>query len=379
MKKKRDDIVLYDEIIIDIHETNRRLLQSQYVQSVNYNQIRQLLSGNKKSQMYGRIDHLHKDLWGKYPEITEEEVKVAIEKYVVTNPPLIVNHSKRVLIHSDPYVPPVKNDKTEPPNEEMERIMDILNDVNYGGPDNFNPPMNPSIERPVKEDKYELFCNVANAKKFTLDDLNALANWDVIPDEIKDNDVKITLPIDEVDVPFYSIPEYNTYIALRTKKLIRDFRVQSLEITYSTYQGKFKPYYPDFVFLTPEGYIAIVESKPVVDMSNFYNRCKYYALKLYCESMGFIYAMVDENLVSLESILQRKVNNGITKAFDEILETTGQFSAGDLKFIFDKHKSYTQIEVRKILSKHITQKNLINTSRYGFEISSKETIDFDRL
>jgi hypothetical protein len=89
--------------------------------------------------------------------------------------------------------------------------------------------------------------------------------------------------------------------------------------------------------------------------------------------------MVDENLVSLESILQHQVTNNITKAFDEILETTGQFSAGDLKFIFYNHKSYTQIEVREILSKHITQKNLINSSRYGFEISSKETIDFDRL
>jgi hypothetical protein len=220
---------------------------------------------------------------------------------------------------------------------------------------------------------------VDGAKKFTLDYLNSLANWDVIPEEIKDFEVKKTLPIEGVDVPFYSIPEYNTYIALRSKKLIKHFRVQSLKITHSTYQGKLKPYYPDFVFLTPEGYIAIVESKPIVDMSNFFNRCKYYALKLYCESMGFIYAMVDENLVSLESILQHQVTNNITKAFDEILETTGQFSTGDLKFIFEKHKSYKQKDTKDILSKHIAQKNLINKAKFGFEITSDETIDFDRL
>jgi hypothetical protein len=117
-----------------------------------------------------------------------------------------------------------------------------------------------------------------------------------------------------------------------------------------------------------------------MDMSNFYNRCKYHALKLYCERMGYIYAMVDENLVSLESILQRKVTNIITKSFDEILEKTGQFSAGDLKFIFEKHKSsYKQIEIREILSRHIAQMNLLNKAKFGFEIMSDETINFDRL
>jgi hypothetical protein len=155
--------------------------------------------------------------------------------------------------------------------------------------------------------------------------------------------------------------------------------VQNLKITHSTYQGKLKPYYPDFVFLTPEGYIAIVESKPIVDMSNFYNRCKYYALKLYCESMGFIYAMVDENLVSLESILQHQVTNNITKAFDAILETTGQFRSGDLKIIYEKQKAYLQKDINNILSKHSAQKNLINQAKFGFEIKSDETIDFDRL
>jgi hypothetical protein len=243
-----------------------------------------------------------------------------------------------------------------------------------------NPPRDIFKDPPIIDDKYSLFCNVDGAKTFTLEYLDSLADWDTIPEGIKDNEVKKTLPIDGVDVPFYSIPEYNTYIALRSKKLIKHFRVQSLKITHSTYQGKLKPYYPDFVFLTPEGYIAIVESKPIVDMSNFYNRCKYYALKLYCESMGFIYAMVDENLVSLESILQHQVTNNITKAFDGILETTGQFSAGDLKFIFEKHKSsYKQIEIREILSRHIAQKNLLNKAKYGFEIKSEETIDFDQL
>jgi hypothetical protein len=333
MKTKYHDLVLFDQKIIDIHETNRRLLESQYVHFINYNQIKQLLSGNKKSLMYGRIAHLHQDLWGKYPEIHEGEIKYAMENYVITS----------------------KQEKVNPP-------RDIFKDP------------------PIIDDKYSLFCNVDGAKTFTLEYLDSLADWDTIPEGIKDNEVKKTLPIDGVDIPFYSNPEYKTYIALRSKKLIKHFRVQSLKITHSTYQGKLKPYYPDFVFLTPEGYIAIVESKPIVDMSNFYNRCKYYALKLYCESMGFIYAMVDENLVSLESILQRKVTNNITKAFDEILEKTGQFSTGDLKFIFEKHKSsYKQIEIREILSRHIAQKNLLNKAKYGFEIKSEETIDFDQL
>ena len=95
--------------------------------------------------------------------------------------------------------------------------------------------------------------------------------------------------------------------------------------------------------------------------------------------MGFIYAMVDENLVSLESILQNKITNNITKTFDNLLEKAGLFNLGALKYIYEKHNSYKQKEVRDILSKHIAQKNLINNAKFGFEIMSEETIDFDRL
>jgi hypothetical protein len=352
MQKNKKEIVLNDQIIKDIHEANRRLLHSNYVHSVNFNQIKQLLSGNKKSLMYGRIDHLHKDLWGKYPEISLEEIQLAIEKYVVLNSTISGNDDNS--------------------NNELELAMKALNYVES---------RRQSLERRYfeRDDKYDLFCNVDKAKKFTIDDLNSLADWSITPEGIKDNKVIKILPIEGKDVPFYSIPEYNTYIALRSKKLIQHFRVQSLKITHSTYQGKLKPYYPDFVFLTPEGYLAIVESKPIVDMSNFYNRCKYYALKLYCESMGFIYAMVDENLVSLDSILKHKVINPITKSFDEILEKNGQFNHNDLEFIFRNNKAYTQLQIREVLSKHIAQKNLVNYSKYGFEISSNETIDFKRL
>ncbi len=352
MQKNKKEIVLNDQIIKDIHEANRRLLHSNYVHSVNFNQIKQLLSGNKKSLMYGRIDHLHKDLWGKYPEISIEEIQLAIEKYVVLNSTISGNDDNS--------------------NNDLELVMKALNDLES---------RNQSYERRYfeRDDKYDLFCNVDKAKKFTMDDLNSLADWSITPEGIKDNKVIKILPIEGKDVPFYSIPEYNTYIALRSKKLIQHFRVQSLKITHSTYQGKLKPYYPDFVFLTPEGYLAIVESKPIVDMSNFYNRCKYYALKLYCESMGFIYAMVDENLVSLDSILKYKVINPITKSFDEILEKNGQFNHNDLEFIFRNNNAYTQLQIREVLSKHIAQKNLVNYSKYGFEIGSNETIDFKRL
>jgi len=370
MKKHKKEIVLNDQIIKDIHEANRRLLHSNYVHSVNFKQIKQLLSGNKKSLMYGRIDHLHKDLWGKYPEISIEEIQLAIEKYVVLNSTISGNDDNS--------------------NNEIERIVKALNDLESSSNNELELAMKAlnafesrrqSYEKGYfeRDDKYDLFCNVDKAKKFTIDDLNSLADWSISPEGIKDNKVIKILPIEGKDVPFYSIPEYNTYIALRSKKLIQHFRVQSLKITHSTYQGKLKPYYPDFVFLTPEGYLAIVESKPIVDMSNFYNRCKYYALKLYCESMGFIYAMVDENLVSLDSIIKHKVINPITKSFDEILEKNGQFNHNDLEFIFRNNKAYTQLQIREVLSKHIAQKNLVNYSKYGFEISSNETIDFSRL
>ncbi len=371
MQKNKKEIVLNDQIIKDIHEANRRLLHSNYVHSVNFNQIKQLLSGNKKSLMYGRIDHLHKDLWGKYPEISIEEIQLAIEKYVVLNSPVSGNQANSKINQNASYVI-IKGDIVPISNNPVESIMKVFNEVE--GRSN-------SFERRYFENvnKYNLFCNVDKAKKFTMDDLNSLADWSITPEGIKDNKVIKILPIEGKDVPFYSIPEYNTYIALRSKKLIQHFRVQSLKITHSTYQGKLKPYYPDFVFLTPEGYLAIVESKPIVDMSNFYNRCKYYALKLYCESMGFIYAMVDENLVSLDSILKYKVINPITKSFDEILEKNGQFNHNDLEFIFRNNNAYTQLQIREVLSKHIAQKNLVNYSKYGFEIGSNETIDFKRL
>jgi hypothetical protein len=227
--------------------------------------------------------------------------------------------------------------------------------------------------------RYRSFENLQGAKTFTEKDLEALADWDVIPKELKQIKPHKSLLINGHMVHFGSQPELNTYLCLKENRLIQSFRGQHLMIHYASYLSEDKKYYPDFVFLTPDGYIAIVESKPIQLMSYFIVEAKYHFLKRYCEAHGFIYAMMDENLVTIEQVRQEPLPTQVTDYLDHLLDTARIFNDGAMQMVYQRFGDQNHKDLDLIASKHWIQRELVNKSQYGFLIKKQRKINYDVL
>ena len=306
-----------DMLLRDIQQVDKILLEAKVVKDTNHNQIRLFLNGNAKSHLYLTFAHVYPNLWGKYPALTSKEIESTL-----------------------------KPDQSKP--------IDV---------------------------RYQLFENLENAKKFTENDLEALADWDVLPESLKKNKVSTQVLIDGRFVSFGSEPELKTYQRLKELGVIASFRAQHLRVPYASYIKGDKNYYPDFVFLTPEGYIAIVESKPIALMSNMTVEAKYHFLKRYCEAHGFLYAMMDENLTTIEHVREEALPKEITQYANHLLDTARIFDDGAMEMVYlrFKEEGYTQLEIKTILSKHWIQRELVNKSTRGFLIKKRRKINYDLL
>lgn len=316
---------LSNNFILDVHEINRLLIQLKIVSSRNDNQIKQFLKGNEKSHLKEKKHLISSTLWGKYPNVTIQEIKIALDNYKIT--------------------------------------CDTNKDLEFNNFDN---------------GKYYLFENIKLAKKFSLDEFNRIAEWGSIQFDMSNTHIEKVLTIDGYRAVFNSKVEYEAYLKLKSRNLIESFRCQSLMINYNTYNGKNKSYYPDFTFLTPEGYIAIVEVKPIVDMANFFNRCKFESLKKYCEKNGYIYSILDNRLMTFQSILNNHSRSEITDFFDNKLNSLGYFREGQLREAYSLFSRYTQNEIKDFISRHVAWLKLKNTSKYGFEVKKGDIIDFGK-
>jgi hypothetical protein len=306
-----------DELEKDIREVDRILKEKVGLSSTNKNQIRLFLNGNETSHLFAKCALKYPSLWGKYPKLTNIEIESSLH-------------------------------------------LDLSN------------PIDPH---------YRIFQNVQHAKKFTEKDLESLANWDVIPEALKKNKVSKHARIDGRDVSFGSEAEWKTYLGLKSLGLIASFRAQHLSVPYASYIKGSKNYYPDFVFLTPEGYIAIVESKPITLMSSLVVEAKYHFLKKFCETNGYLYAMMDENLKTIEDVREEELPKKITEYADHLLATARIFDDGAFNMFYLKFKDegYTQKELKTILSKHWIQRELVNKSSKGFLIKKRRKINYDLL
>lgn len=312
---RRTPLKNLESLLADIQQVDSILLKAQVVRQTNKNQIRLFLNGNSKSHLFAKFANLYPNLWGKYPTLTNQEIAAH------------THHKEKIELDS----------------------------------------------------KYDLFENLKHAKKFTEADLEALANWDVIPEELEETAIFWSEKINGRIVNFNSEPEWNTYLALKEKGLIQSFRAQSLVFYYDSYREKARKCIPDFIFLTPEGYLAIVESKPTALMGTYRVRCKYEALKKYCLAKGFLYAMVNEKLLSIESIQNSSFENEVTQAFDSMIADGGKFDKDKMKILYDQFKHYTQLQIKEIIGKHILRLNLKNKSKYGFHIVSKRKFKTKRI
>lgn len=306
-----------DTFVQDMHQVDQILQEAKVFKETNANQIRLFLNGNPKSHLSAKFAHLHPTLWGKYPMLTTKEV----ESTLSANQPI---------------------------------------------------PIDP---------RYQIFENLQHAKKFTETDLESLADWNVPPEALAKNKIFTQVRIDGRLVNFGSEPELKTYQRLKDLGVIASFRAQHLRVPYASYIKGGKNYYPDFVFLTPEGYIAIVESKPIALMSYFVVEAKYHFLKRYCEAHGFLYAMVDENLTTIEQVRKETLPKDVTQYADHLLETARIFDDGalELVYLWFKEEGYTQLALKTILSKHWIQRELVNKSTRGFLIKKRRKINYDLL
>ena len=306
-----------DTLLMDIHQVDKILKQAKLVKAINLNQIRLFLNGNPKSHLYVKLSAFYPTLWGKYPELTNLEIETMVQ----------------------------------------------ANETN---------PVDP---------RYQIFENLHQAKKFSEKDLESLADWDVPPESLKKNKFTTQVMIDGRLVSFGSDPEWQTYQRLKELGLIASFRAQHLRVPYASYIKGGKNYYPDFVFLTPEGYIAIVESKPIALMSNLVVEAKYHFLKRYCEAHGYLYAMMDENLTTIEQVRKEALPDAITQYADHLLTTARIFDDGafDMLYLKFKKEGYTQKELKIILSKHWIQRELANRSTRGFLIKKRKKINYELL
>ena len=306
-----------DTLLTDIQHVDKILQEAKVVKETNLNQIRLFLNGNPNSHLFLKFADVHPTLWGKYPELTSKEIESTLH---------------------------------------------------------------PNQSSPI-DVRYQIFENLQRAKKFTEKDLESLADWDVLPASLKKNKITTQVLIDGRYVSFGSEPELKTYQRLKDLGLIASFRAQHLRVPYASYIKGDKNYYPDFIFLTPEGYIAIVESKPIALMSYFVVEAKYYFLKRYCEAHGYLYAMVDENLTTIEQVRQEVLPKGITTYADHLLATARIFDDGafDMLYLRFKKEGYTQIALKTILSKHWIQRELTNKSTRGFLIKKRRKINYELL
>ncbi len=306
-----------DTFVQDMHQVDQILQEAKVVKETNANQIRLFLNGNPKSHLSAKFAHLHPTLWGKYPMLTTKEVESTLR----ANQPI---------------------------------------------------PIDP---------RYQIFENLEHAKKFTETDLESLADWNVAPEALKKNKIFTQVRIDGRLVSFGSEPELKTFQRLKDLGVIASFRAQHLRVPYASYIKGDKNYYPDFVFLTPEGYIAIVESKPIALMSYFVVEAKYHFLKRYCEAHGFLYAMLDENLTTIEQVRKETLPKDVTQYADHLLETARIFDDGamEMVYLWFKEEGYTQLALKTILSKHWIQRELVNKSTRGFLIKKRRKINYDLL
>ena len=303
-------------LLEDIQQVHRILMDAHVVKGVVVNQIRLFLNGNEKSHLFDKFALLYPRLWGKYPKLNNAEI---------------------------------------------------------------NNLLNLQSNNPLKL-KYASFENFDHAKIYTEQDLENLTDWDKLPTQLEKTKVFCKERIDGRMIPFNSEPEWNTYTKLKSGGFIQSFRAQSLLVPYNSYLKEDRKYFPDFIFLTPEGYIAIVESKPIEFMANFFVQAKYLALKKFCEERGYIYAMMDENLETYEDIKKNKVTNKVTAFFDHLLETARMFDDSGFDFIKSKFKGEHTVDALELmLAKHIIQRQLVNKASTGYKIKRLRKINIHLL
>lgn len=137
---------------------------------------------------------------------------------------------------------------------------------------------------------------------------------------------------------------------------VKKIKTQSLSIPYKAKFGKkIKTYIPDIQLLLVDNSIVIVEVKSVIEMINDRVIRKSRALRKYCKTNGYGFAILGEKYYSFEELKKEKVSLDIQNAFIEYVKSKKEIKfsdCGDFKKQFnvnDKQICYIIWQNRKEL------------------------------
>lgn len=160
--------------------------------------------------------------------------------------------------------------------------------------------------------------NRSGAEIFTYEEFSALADWTHGSTHREGQPAATFTSIDGNRIDCDSGSEVQMLKYLHDNNLIYACGGQNLCIHYNSAFTTGKSYYPDFVVLTRDMHIAVIEVKSAGAMDYHGNIEKYCALKEYCIQHGYEYMVVDPtcDYLTFEELRDRPVNRELLDMFD---------------------------------------------------------------
>ncbi len=182
---------------------------------------------------------------------------------------------------------------------------------------------------------YAMFNNTQNAKKYSehyfLNDLN---NWNApVPFYIK-KPSKVKL---KDGYTFIADGSYEKRLVTQLNNKDTYLHLRGNNFAIFKNRSKTLRYFPDIVFYTEDGYIGIIEVKPMFEMADNKVRTKYQVLVNYCLKHGFLYTMCDFQYHTFNFMSKRNVNEYLKELVENTLDEKGSFTRDDFEeFAFGK-------------------------------------------
>ena len=196
-----------------------------------------------------------------------------------------------------------------------------------------------------------LFYYREQARKFTWEDFYAIAAGDGVPTGNLVYEVDQGMPLilnDLAETHFLSLIAGSGFAS--------SIRGQSKRIDYvKPWASMPSPYYPDFVFRTYDGRIALVEIKSILGMAQDENIAKMETLFAHARERGYMAAYIDAEFVSFQEYLEPLISNEFTRFFAETVAAIGGFTNRDLERMEQRFPKTEKRNLRRIVSSLILQ------------------------
>ncbi len=223
--------------------------------------------------------------------------------------------------------------------------------------------------------------NRENAKVFTLDEFQQIADWQYGQTH-SDSEAKFIYETrcgNQIECD--SKAELSMLEYLEENDLIVACGGQSLFIEYDSAFRSGISYYPDIVVLTKDNHVAIIEVKAATAMDYHITMDKYKELSRFCEEKGYEYMMVDPDngFITFEEVRDMDVDSDF---FDYFEEWKNEPTAGRNPYkFFDKEtvdewyecygNAYSKKEFQLQVHSLVMYYEWFNVFKNGFKVYSR--------